>query len=114
MYNFQQTQSTYINFQTTYNFCTIAQTPRIPEHCIAYAQLIKWDEEFPDRRIDTDSVEDMTWLFNKASERADQFGIKGVTFKLTQGVVKVYLQLDNMGINFVYRILSQLLPQQTL
>lgn len=84
---FECTLST-IPKNTTYNFCTIAQTPRIPEHCIAYAQLIKWDEEFPDRRIDTDSVEDMTWLFNKASERADQFGIKGVTFKLTQGVVK--------------------------
>lgn len=73
---------------TTYNFCTIAQTPRIPEHCIAYAQLILWDVKFPDRRIDTDSVEDMNWIYERASERATEFGIKGVTFKLTQGVVK--------------------------
>jgi len=38
---------------------------------------------------DTDSHEDMTWIFDRATERAAEFGIKGVTFKLTQGVVKV-------------------------
>ena len=31
----------------TYNFCTITFTPRIPEHCIAYAFLIEWDKVFP-------------------------------------------------------------------
>lgn len=30
----------------TYNFCTITHTPRIPEHCIAYAFLIEWDKHF--------------------------------------------------------------------
>jgi len=77
-----------ISKNTVYNFCTIAQTPRIAEHCIAYAQLILWEEKFPDRKIDTDSVEDMTWLFERAQARAAEFGISGVTFKLTQGVVK--------------------------
>lgn len=33
----------------TYNFCTISHTPRIPEHCIAYAFLIEWDKHFPKR-----------------------------------------------------------------
>ena len=32
-----------------YNFCTITHTPRIPEHCIAYAFLIEWDKTFPSR-----------------------------------------------------------------
>lgn len=27
--------------------CTIANTPRIPEHCIAYAFEILWDKENP-------------------------------------------------------------------
>lgn len=34
-----------------FNFCTIAQTPRIPEHCISYVYLIQWDQEFPNRKI---------------------------------------------------------------
>jgi len=34
-----------------FNFCTISQTPRIPEHCIAYAYLIEWDNEFKDRHF---------------------------------------------------------------
>jgi ubiquitin-activating enzyme E1 C len=41
----------------------ILDTPRIPEHCIAYAYLHEWEENFKDRKIDTDSKEDIEWLF---------------------------------------------------
>ena len=38
--------------------------------------------------MDTDDPEHIDWLFNKASRRAQEFKIEGVTWSLTQGVVK--------------------------
>lgn len=76
-----------LNFQ----LCTLAHTPRQPEHCIAYI-LHKWNEneydEWKGVKLDKDDPVHMTWIFERAKERAEQFRIMGVTFKLTQGVVK--------------------------
>lgn len=41
-----------------------------------------------DKKMDTDDPEHIDWLFNKASRRAREFKIEGVTWSLTQGVVK--------------------------
>ena len=77
--------------QVTYPLCTIATKPRLPEHCIEYARVISWSNEKPfgdNISIDGDDPAHLKWLFDKATERANQFKIQGVTYRLTQGVIK--------------------------
>ncbi|KAL2261163.1 hypothetical protein VTK26DRAFT_4616 [Humicola hyalothermophila] len=68
--------------------CTLASIPRQPEHCIEWAHVIAWDQEKPFPKLDKDDPEHITWLYQKALERAREFNIPGVTYSLTQGVVK--------------------------
>ncbi len=41
-----------------------------------------------DDTLDTDDPEHITWLYQKALKRANEFNIPGVTYSMTQGVVK--------------------------
>lgn len=77
--------------QVTYPLCTIAHTPRLPEHCVEYAKIIQWPKEEPfgaGVSIDGDNPDHILWLFEQAKTRADQYGIQGISYQLTQGVVK--------------------------
>lgn len=68
--------------------CTIASIPRQPEHCIEWAHVIAWDHEKPFPALDKDDPVHVTWLYQKALARAAEFNIPGVTYALTQGVIK--------------------------
>ncbi|XP_057830693.2 NEDD8-activating enzyme E1 catalytic subunit isoform X2 [Cryptomeria japonica] len=74
--------------QVKFPLCTLAETPRSAAHCIEYAHLIQWDQEHHGKPFDEDNPEHIQWIYSQALERADTFGITGVTYSLTQGVVK--------------------------
>ena len=48
---------------------------RSAPHCIEYAHLIQWGQERPGEEFDADIEEHMRWVFEKATKRADEFGI---------------------------------------
>lgn len=68
--------------------CTLATIPRQPQHCIEWAHIIAWEEQRKGDILDTDDPEHITWLYTKALTRAKEFNIPGVTYSMTQGVVK--------------------------
>ena len=78
-------------FQVNFQMCTIAHTPRLPEHCIEYVKLFVWpqDKPFGDGvNIDGDDPQHIQWILEKAQKRAEDFQITGVTYRLTQGMVR--------------------------
>ena len=76
--------------QVNFPMCTIAHTPRLPEHCIEYVKVLLWPGEKPfgEIAIDGDDPAHLQWIYEKSVERANEYSISGVTYRLTQGVVK--------------------------
>jgi NEDD8-activating enzyme E1 len=75
--------------QISYPLCTIASTPRLPEHCIEYVKIIQWEKENPFKcALDGDDPEHVSWVYEKAQERANKFNITGFSYRLVQGVLK--------------------------
>ncbi|XP_055748107.1 NEDD8-activating enzyme E1 catalytic subunit-like isoform X1 [Salvelinus fontinalis] len=73
--------------QIHFPMCTIASMPRLPEHCVEYVRMLQWpkDKPFGDGDgLDGDNPEHI----QRAQERAVDYSITGVTYRLTQGVVK--------------------------
>jgi len=77
-----------LNKPTAFPICTIANTPRLPEHCIEWASVLEWPKVHGEKKLDTDDPEHIGWLYRVAAARAAEFKIEGVTWSLTQGVVK--------------------------
>uniref|UniRef100_A0A8B9LN79 NEDD8-activating enzyme E1 catalytic subunit n=1 Tax=Astyanax mexicanus TaxID=7994 RepID=A0A8B9LN79_ASTMX len=74
--------------QINFPMCTIASMPRLPEHCIEYVRILQWPKEKPfgdGVALDGDNPEHIQWVFQKSLERAAEFNITGVTYRLTQG-----------------------------
>lgn len=77
--------------QVNFPLCTIAHTPRLPEHCIEYVRILLWPKENPfgeSSEIDGDDPAHLQWIFDRSVERAQEYNISGVTYRLTQGVIK--------------------------
>ncbi|KAM7402539.1 hypothetical protein PAMP_017767 [Pampus punctatissimus] len=77
--------------QINFPMCTIASMPRLPEHCIEYVRMLQWPKETPfgdGVGLDGDDPEHIQWVYQRSLERAAEFSITGVTYRLTQGVVK--------------------------
>lgn len=67
--------SNFKKIKVTYPLCTIATTPRLPEHCIEYVKLLQWPKENPfNVPIDGDDPSHLNWICEKAVDRASQFG----------------------------------------
>lgn len=74
-----------------YPLCTIANKPRLPEHCIEYVKTIMWPklEPFgPGIALDKDQRAHIDWIHEKSIARAREYNIETFTYRFTQGVVK--------------------------
>uniref|UniRef100_A0A8C7KPC3 NEDD8-activating enzyme E1 catalytic subunit n=1 Tax=Oncorhynchus kisutch TaxID=8019 RepID=A0A8C7KPC3_ONCKI len=74
--------------QINFPMCTIASMPRLPEHCVEYVRMLQWPKDEPFGEgvgLDGDNPEHIQWVFQRAHERAADYNITGVTYRLTQG-----------------------------
>uniref|UniRef100_A0A3Q3GM45 NEDD8-activating enzyme E1 catalytic subunit n=1 Tax=Labrus bergylta TaxID=56723 RepID=A0A3Q3GM45_9LABR len=73
--------------QVNFPMCTIASMPRLPEHCVEYVRMLLWPKEKPFGDgvvLDGDDPEHIQWVYQRSLERAAEFNITGVTYRLTQ------------------------------
>jgi len=68
--------------------CTMAHTPRNPEHCIEWARLVAWNNIRPDDIFDVDNSQHTKWVHDQALTRAHKFNITPFEFFETIGIIK--------------------------
>ena len=70
VYEFETQIEILYNLQVNFPLCTIAHTPRMPEHCIEYVRVLLWSKENPfggeGTAIDGDDPQHITWIMEKA------------------------------------------------
>lgn len=74
-----------------YPLCTIANRPRLPEHCVEYVKLLLWQKDKPfgaNASLDADDPTHIQWIHDKAVERAKSHNIEPPSLRFTRGVVK--------------------------
>uniref|UniRef100_A0A4W6FD98 NEDD8-activating enzyme E1C n=1 Tax=Lates calcarifer TaxID=8187 RepID=A0A4W6FD98_LATCA len=88
--------------QINFPMCTIASMPRLPEHCIEYVRMLLWPKETPfgdGVALDGDDPEQIQWVYQRSLERAAEFNITGVTYRLTQGECTKHIYLAYIPLN---------------
>ena len=53
---------------------------RSPAHCIEYVHLIQWQHERGTEEFDADEETHMRWVYDRACQRAEHFGIQVMSF----------------------------------
>lgn len=59
----------------TYQICTIAQTPRTIEHCIAYIYMIQFQKDYSEQ-FDADNAEHIDYVLQKSVDRSYEYSIQ--------------------------------------
>ena len=58
--------------------------------------------------IDGDNPDHISWIFEKSQDRAAEYGIQGVTYRLTQGANKLLLGHGSLDCYYVVGVQKQL------
>lgn len=72
----------------TYPLCTLASTPRLPEHCIEWAHQLEWEKVMKNIKFDPDNDDHVNKMYEISNKRAKEFGIGRITKNKVLGVIK--------------------------